>query len=103
MKRRDFLKSSLLFAGVAGVAAKSFGLFNKALAEVTWVAEKKLGYKNVSTRKGRNCSGCDWYKAEEKMEGAGQCTLKAMQAAMKSKKVYVKDGGYCNMWKKKKA
>jgi hypothetical protein len=103
MKRRDFLKTSLMFATVSTVVGKAAGLFNEALANVTWVAVGKLGYKEVSPQKaaGKTCETCKHYKADAKQEGAGLCTLPAMTNAMKAKEVYVKAEAYCNMWAKK--
>lgn len=102
MKRRDFLKSTLLFAAVSTVAAKATGLFNTASA-ATFVAAGKLGYKDVSpqAKNGKQCSTCKFYKAGGSEAGAGLCTLPAMLSAMKVKEVYVKEGAYCNMWGKK--
>lgn len=103
MKRRDFLKSSLMFAAVSTIVGKTAGLFNEALADVTWVAAGKLGYKEVSPQKaaGKTCSTCKHFKADAKQKDAGLCTLPAMTNAMKAKEVYVKNEAYCNMWAKK--
>ena len=104
MKRREFLKSTLLFAAVSTVAGKAAGIFNNALAGVTFVAVGKLGYKEVSpqAKAGKQCSTCKHYKANAAGgAGSGQCALPAMATAMKAKEVYVKDGAYCNMWAKK--
>ncbi len=106
MKRRDFLKSTLFFAAVSTVAGKTLGLFNQAHAGVVMVAAGKLGYKDASPanqlKADKQCETCSWFKADAAGgAGNGQCTLKAMQQAMKSPAVYVKVGGYCNMWKKK--
>lgn len=103
MKRREFLKSTLLFAAVSTVAGKAAGLFNTASAAVTYVAEGKLGYKSVSpqAKNGKQCSTCKFYKAGGAEAGAGMCTLPAMLSAMKVKEVYVKEGAFCNMWGKK--
>lgn len=107
MKRRDFLKTGL-FAGVAmTVLGKAMGLANNALAAVTFVAAGKLGYKEAATdlqkKAGKLCNTCSFYKADAGGgAGAGLCTLPAMKSAMKSASApYVKDAGYCNMWKKK--
>ena len=105
MKRREFLKSTLFFAAVSTIAGKTLGLFNEAMA-VTMVAAGKLGYKEVApdnqVKAGKQCQTCSWFKADAAGgAGTGQCTLKAMQQAMKSPTVYVKVAGYCNMWKKK--
>jgi anaerobic selenocysteine-containing dehydrogenase len=105
MKRRDFLKSSLMIAAVSTVVGKTAGLFNEALASVTWVTAGKLGYKEVSPQKdkGKLCSTCKHFKDDKKQKDAGLCTLPAMKNAMKNKDgdVYVKSGAYCNMWAKK--
>jgi hypothetical protein len=100
MKRRQFLKSTLLLAVVSTVAGKAAGLFNQAFAEETWATVGKLGYKEVSPQKdkGKLCKTCKHYKAGK--EGTGQCVLPAMQTAMKSKNVMVKEEAYCNMWAK---
>ena len=97
MKRRDFLKSTFLFAAVSTVAAKATGLLNKAEAAVTWVAAGKLGYKEVSpqAKNGKQCSTCKHYKADAATPGAGACVLPAMKGG------YVKEAAYCNMWAKK--
>jgi hypothetical protein len=101
MKRREFLKSTLLFAAVSTVVGKAAGLLNVAHA-VTWAAVGKLGYKEVSPQKakGKECATCKHYVAGGEPK-AGKCTLPAMMAAMKSKEVFVKEGAYCNMWAKK--
>lgn len=106
MKRREFLKSTLLLAAVSSVAGKAAGIFNSALAAGgTWVAVGKLGYKEVSpqAKNGKICSSCKHFKADTGAgEGGGACVLPAMVNAMKAKgSVYVKDGAYCNMWAKK--
>lgn len=104
MKRREFLKSSLLLAAVSTVAGKAAGLFSKAHAAGTFVAVGKLGYKEVSPQKdkGKECKTCKHFKANaEAGVGAGECTLVAMQTAMKAKPVFVKEAAYCNMWAKK--
>lgn len=106
MKRRDFLKTALMVTGVATVAGKASGLFNQAFAAVVWVAPGKLGYKEVApeaqVKAGKHCNTCAWYKANAAGgAGSGECTLKAMQTAMKAPEVHVKDGAYCTMWKKK--
>ncbi len=100
MKRREFLKSTLLFAAVSTVVGKAAGLMNVAQA-VTWVTAGKLGYKDVSPRAKQNrfCGTCKYYVAGG-VEGGGKCTLPAMMTAMKAKEVYVKEKGYCNMWQK---
>ena len=101
MKRREFLKSTLLFAAVSTVIGKAAGIMNTVQA-VTWVAAGKLGYKDVSPRakQGRFCDTCKYFVAGG-AEGGGKCTLPAMLTAMKAKEVYVKEKGYCNMWLKK--
>lgn len=106
MKRREFLKTSLFFAAVSTVAGKALGLMNEAHAAVVMVAAGKLGYKEVApdnqVKAGKQCQTCSWFKADAAGgAGTGQCTLKAMQQAMKAPAVYVKVAGYCNMWKKK--
>lgn len=104
MKRREFLTKSFLGSLVAFAVSSAGGLLNKAQAAVTWVTEGKLGYKavapaNMVTAK-KQCSTCAWYKADPKEAGAGLCSLVAMQSAMKSKEIHVKEGGFCPMWKK---
>lgn len=104
MKRRDFLKSTLLLAAVSSVAGKAAGLFNNAYAAGVKAAVGKLGYKEVSpqAKNGKTCATCKHYKAnKEAGAGAGECVLPAMQTAMKAKPVFVGDGAYCNMWAKK--
>lgn len=100
MKRREFLKSTLLFAAVSTVVGKAAGLMNTVQA-VTWVTAGKLGYKEASPRAAQNrfCDTCKYYVAGG-AEGGGKCTLPAMLTAMKSKEVFVKAKGYCNMWQK---
>lgn len=104
MKRRDFLKSTMLLAAVSSVVGKASGLFNEALAAGIKAAPGKLGYKDVSpqVKNGKTCSTCKQFKANAAAgAGNGECTLPAMQTAMKSKPVFVTEGGYCNMWAKK--
>jgi hypothetical protein len=103
MKRREFLKSTLLFAAVSTVVGKAAGLMNQAQAAVTWVAVGKLGYKEVSpqAKNGKQCNTCKHYKADAATPGAGLCVLPAMAGAMKAKEVHVKEAAYCNMWAKK--
>jgi anaerobic selenocysteine-containing dehydrogenase len=103
MKRRDFLKSTMLLAAVSTVVGKATGLFNEAFAASTWVTPGKLGYKEVSpqVKNGKQCSTCKHFKANAAEAGAGNCTLPAMISAMKAKEVFVKEGAYCNMWAKK--
>ncbi len=102
MKRRDFLKSTVLFAVVSTVVGKATGLFNQAQAAVTWVTVGKLGYKEVSpqAKNGKQCSTCKHYQAGGQ-PSAGLCVLPAMKGAMKATEVYVKEAAYCNMWAKK--
>ena len=66
MKRREFLRSTLLFAAISTVAAKATGLMNAAEAAVVWVTAGKLGYKEVSpqAKNGKQCSTCKHYKAD---------------------------------------
>jgi hypothetical protein len=97
MKRRDFLKNTFFFAAVSAVAGKTLGLFNEAMA-VTMVAAAP----DNQVKAGKQCKTCSWFKADAAGgAGNGQCTLKAMQQAMKAPAVYVAEAGYCNMWKKK--
>lgn len=102
MKRRDFLKSTLLFAAVSSVLGKASGLLTEAIAADLFVTPGKLGYKEVSPQagKGKTCATCKHYKATK--DGVGQCVLPAMKAAMKASSApLVKEGAYCNMWAKK--
>jgi hypothetical protein len=102
MKRRDFLKSTMLFAAVSSVLSKASGVLQNALAADVYVTPGKLGYKEVSpqVKNGKLCSTCKWYKGTG--AGAGDCTLPAMKNAMKSAAApKVKEGAYCNMWAKK--
>jgi|APGre2960657468_1045069.scaffolds.fasta_scaffold09348_5 hypothetical protein len=106
MKRRDFLKSTLLLAAVSTVLGKASGLFNQALAAGSSVAVGKLGYKLVSpqAKNGKQCSTCKHYKAnKEAGKAAGECVLPAMKSAMKPAVApfIVLDAAYCNMWAKK--
>ncbi len=104
MKRREFLKSTLLLAAVTSVVSKTAGLFNQALAAAVEVAEGKLGYKKVSpqAKNGKLCSTCKHYKEIAGTKDKGVCVLPAMKTAMKSKEdVQVLTGAYCNMWAKK--
>ena len=103
MKRREFLKSTLLFAAISTVVGKATGVFNNALAAVTYVTVGKLGYKEVSPqmKNGKQCSTCKHFKVSATEAGGGQCVLPAMLSAMKLKEVYVKADAYCNMWAKK--
>ncbi len=117
MKRRDFLKSTVLFAAVSTVMGKASGIFSNALAAgAVFVAEGKLGYKKVSpqAKNGKVCSTCKHYKANKEASAAagkdaagnpiaaGECSLVAVKSAMKAaSNPYVLDGAYCNMWAKK--
>lgn len=105
MKRRDFLKSTLLFAAVSTVVGKASGILSDAFAAPVFVTAGKLGYKEVSpqAKNGKQCSTCKHYKANPAAgAGAGDCTLPAMKAAMKAPAApAVKDAAYCNMWAKK--
>lgn len=105
MKRREFLKSTILFAAVSTVVGKAAGILsNPAFAAGKFVTAGKLGYKEVSPQKakGKECITCKHYKANAAAgKGAGECVLPAMQNVMKSKPTFVKDGAYCNMWAKK--
>lgn len=102
MKRRDFLKSTLLFAAVSSVVGKATGLMSDALAADVFVAPGKLGYKDPSpqAKNGKTCGTCKWYKTTA--GDVGDCTLPAMKNAMKSAAApKVKEAAYCNMWAKK--
>lgn len=101
MKRREFLKSSMLLAAVSTVVGKAAGLFNQALAAGVPAKVNTLGYKEVSpqAKNGKQCSTCKHYKAGA--AGVGECTLPAMRKAMKAENVEVKEAAYCNMWAKK--
>ncbi len=104
MKRRDFLKSTMLLAAVSTVVGKATGLFNEALAAGGKATPGKLGYKEVSpqAKNGKTCGSCKQYKANAAAgAGNGECILPAMQNAMKIKPVFVAEAGYCNMWAKK--
>jgi hypothetical protein len=104
MKRRDFLKSTMLLAAVTSVVSKAGGLFNEAMAAAGFATAGKLGYKDVSPQAANNktCLTCKHYKANAAAgKDAGECTLKAMQNATKLNPVWVKDAAYCNMWAKK--
>ena len=104
MKRRDFLKGLTLAAVATVVATKASGLLNRAQA-ATFVTAGKLGYKEVAgdaqVKAGKKCGTCKFYVADAKAPGTGECTLKAMQTAMKAPKVNVKEAAFCNMWGKK--
>lgn len=101
MKRRDFLKSTMLFAAVSTVVGKASGIFSNATAAGVYVTAGKLGYKDPSPQagNGKQCSTCKHFKAGA--AGEGICTLPAMATAMKTKEPMVKEGAYCNMWAKK--
>lgn len=102
MKRREFLKSTMLFAAVSTVLGKASGVLTNAMAADVFVTEGKLGYKEVSpqAKNGKMCSTCKHFKSTG--NGAGDCVLPAMKAAMKSPAApKVKEGAYCNMWAKK--
>lgn len=105
MKRRDFLKSTMLLAAVSTVVGKAAGLLsNTAQAAVVWIAPGKLGYKEVSPQagNGKNCGTCKHYVADAATAGGGKCVLPAMKTAMKAAEApYAKVGAYCNMWAKK--
>ena len=99
MKRREFLKGTLLFAAVSTVLGKASGILTNAVAATVAVTEGKLGYKKVSpqAKNGKSCSTCKWFKAPTK-----QCILPAMKNAMKAPDFpTVVEAGYCNMWAKK--
>ncbi|MFP5384478.1 MAG: hypothetical protein ACLGHN_00265 [Bacteriovoracia bacterium] len=101
MKRREFLKSTLLFAAVSSVVGKATGIISDAIAADVFVTPGKLGYKEVSPQKKNNktCATCKWYKGDAKV---GDCTLPAMKTAMKAASApKVKAEAYCNMWAKK--
>jgi anaerobic selenocysteine-containing dehydrogenase len=102
MKRRDFLKSTMLFAAVSTIVGKATGIISDAIAADVFVTAGKLGYKEVSpqVKNGKTCGTCSWYKSTG--AGVGDCTLPAMKTSMKSANApKVKEGAYCNMWKKK--
>lgn len=102
MKRREFLTSTMLLAAVSTLVGKTAGLFNEAHAAVTMVAVGKLGYKEKAPTDVKKCSNCKHFKANAAGgAGNGECTLPAMQTAMKTKPIFVKEGAYCNMWAKK--
>lgn len=106
MKRRDFLKSTIILGLISTGISNTFGFLNKAIAStIVFVTEGKLGYKETAPlnqqKAGKDCKTCEWFKKDAAGgETFGQCTLKAMQNSMKSKEVFVKESGYCNMWKK---
>jgi hypothetical protein len=99
MKRRDFLKSTMLFAAVSSVVGKATGIFTDANAADIAVTPGKLGYKDPSpqAKNGKTCGTCKHF---DKANSA--CTLPAMKSAMKAPSApKVKDTAYCNMWAKK--
>jgi anaerobic selenocysteine-containing dehydrogenase len=99
MKRRDFLKTSLLAGAVMTVLGKAAGFMNEALAAVEWVKPGKLGYKEVApdmqVKAGKKCDTCKHFQADAATPGGGKCVLPAMKGG------YVKAAGYCTMWMKK--
>lgn len=104
MKRRDFLKSTFLFAAVSTVVGKAAGIFSEAQAANIDVAVGKLGYKLESPQAANKkfCDTCKWFQGTG--ADAGKCTLPAMKSAMKATaadSVMVKAKAYCNMWAKK--
>jgi hypothetical protein len=102
MKRRDFLKSAMIFSAVSTILGKASGILNQAMAADVFVTAGKLGYKEVSpqVKNGKACNTCKHYKASG--AGVGECTLPAMKSAMKAAAApKVKEGAYCNMWAKK--
>lgn len=100
MKRRDFLKSTLMFAAISSALSKATGLFNSAEAAGPMVKVKTLGYIEASNKPGKNCANCKHYKGAA--TGTGECTLPAMKTAMKATvPPMVKAEAYCNMWAKK--
>jgi hypothetical protein len=110
MKRREFLKSSLLLAAVSTVVGKASGIFTNAIAAAGAFPDeggKFLGFQMDSKHKPvKMCATCKYFK-DNKDAGAnaGECTLPAMKNAVKNHKkaalVWVKTGSYCNMWQKK--
>lgn len=112
MKRREFLKSTLLFAAVSTVIGKASGIFTEALAAAGAYPDpgpKFLGYQDDSKFKPTKMCGTCKYFAANKDAGpnAGECTLPALKNAVKNHKkatvAFVKTGAYCNMWQKKPA
>lgn len=110
MKRREFLKSTLLFAAVSTVVGKATGIFTEALASAGAFPDpgpKFLGYQLDSKFKPtKTCGNCRYFAANAKAGAeAGECTLPAMKTAIKKQKqadaAFVKTGAYCNMWQKK--
>lgn len=99
MKRRDFLKSTLLFAAVSSVVGKATGILSDAVAADVFVTPGKLGYKDPSpqAKNGKTCGTCKHFD-----KATSACKLPAMKTAMKSADFpKVKDSAYCNMWAKK--
>lgn len=111
MKRREFLKSSLLIAGVSTLAGKASGIFSSALAHTSGAfpdeGSKFLGFQMESKFKPKKmCGTCRYFKENNEAGiNAGECTLPAMKSAVKKNKnsdlVWVKVTSYCNMWQKK--
>lgn len=100
MKRRDFLKSTLMFAAVSTVVGKATGILTDAVAADVFVTKGKLGYTETSNKLPKKCGTCKWYKSTGK--DVGDCTLPAMKNAMKAPGApKVKEAAYCNMWAKK--
>lgn len=102
MKRREFLKSTFLFAAVSTVVGKASGILTNAVAADVFVTPGKLGYKDPSPqmKNGKQCLTCKHFKSTG--AGAGDCVLPAMKNAMKSAAApKVKETAYCNMWAKK--
>lgn len=102
MKRRDFLKSTMLFAAISTIVGKATGVMTDALAADVFVAPGKLGYKDPSpqAKNGKQCGTCKHFKGTG--AGVGDCTLPAMKTAMKAPAApKVKETAYCNMWAKK--
>lgn len=107
MKRRDFLKTSLMVAALGSVLGKATGVLNNALAAVVMVKPGTLGYKDPApanqVKAGKQCKTCNWFKADASAgAGHGLCTLPAMKSAAKAPSApAVAELAYCNMWKKK--
>ena len=100
MKRRNFL---IAFGSMLSMVLPQI---SQATTEtLVWIKEKTLGYKKKATLdkvvQGKICISCSWYKDDSKHEYGGECALKAMQNAMKVKKVMAHAAGNCNMWQKK--
>ncbi len=107
MQRRDFLARIALVVG--GIAVATSGVVSKAAraaGEIVWVKEKKLNYVEKApadkVTAGKTCASCGYYVADAAVKGGGKCTFAGMKSAMAAKgDVYVKEGGFCPMWKKK--